>query len=172
MGKPIWNWASRPEASRHKEGDIFCENRQGFCRSSGTGAAAGRIAGGKQVFDSPPADRAFLFVDAGFYAACPRNIRRAAARGAALHAGAQYHHPEPNGDRNHSVGGGQPVLSARRAAGGGGFCLGGGGCTGRRQNSGPPPGGCGTETAEPSGRTCAETDGICPAYQTGGGGQL
>lgn len=89
----IWNWASRPEASRHKEGDIFCENRQGFCRSSGTGAAAGRIAGGKQVFDSPPADRAFLFVDAGFYAACPRNIRRAAARGAALHAGAQYHHP-------------------------------------------------------------------------------
>ncbi len=61
MGKPIWNWASRPEASRHKEGDIFCENRQGFCRSSGTGAAAGRIAGGKQVFDSPPADRAFLF---------------------------------------------------------------------------------------------------------------
>ena len=92
--------------------------------------------------------------------------------GAALHAGAQYHHPEPNGDRNHSVGGGQPVLSARRAAGGGGFCLGGGGCTGRRQNSGPPQGGCGTEAAEPSGRTCAETDGICPAYQTGGGGQL
>lgn len=34
------------------------------------------------------------------------------------------------------------------------------------------PGGCGTEAAEPSGRTCAETDGICPAYQTGGGGQL
>ena len=29
-----------------------------------------------------------------------------------------------------------------------------------------------TEAAEPSGRTCAETDGICPAYQTGGGGQL
>lgn len=28
------------------------------------------------------------------------------------------------------------------------------------------------EAAEPSGRTCAETDGICPAYQTGGGGQL
>lgn len=31
---------------------------------------------------------------------------------------------------------------------------------------------CITEAAEPSGRTCAETDGICPAYQTGGGGQL
>ena len=171
MGKPIWNWASRPEASRHKEGDIFCENRQGFCRSSGTGAAAGRIAGGKQVFDSPPADRAFLLWMLAF-------TLLARGTSGALLPEVQLSTPAPNTITQSLTATGtiqwaagslfylpegllvEAVLSRR------------GGCTGRRQNSGPPPGGCGTEAAEPSGRTCAETDGICPAYQTGGGGQL
>ncbi len=69
MGKPIWNWASRPEASRHKEGDIFCENRQGFCRSSGT-AQPQAVSPEENRFSIRPGRSRFSFVDAGFYAAC------------------------------------------------------------------------------------------------------